>query len=52
MTVGLFAQLLLNGLGLGMLYVMVVLGMDLILRGTKILNFAHGQIYMLGAYVF
>ena len=52
MTVGLFAQLLLNGLGLGMLYVLVVLGMDLILRGTKILNFAHGQIYMLGAYVF
>ncbi|MBW1868967.1 MAG: hypothetical protein JRI73_06650, partial [Deltaproteobacteria bacterium] len=25
-------------------------GMDIILRGTKILNFAHGQFYMLGAY--
>lgn len=52
MTLELFAQLVVNGLGLGMLYVLIVLGIDVILRGTKILNFAHGQVYMLGAYSF
>jgi len=52
MTIELFVQLVLNGLGLGMLYVLIVLGVEVILRGTKILNFAHGQIYMLGAYSF
>lgn len=52
MTLQLFAQLVVNGLGLGMLYVLIVLGIDVILRGTKILNFAHGQVYMLGAYSF
>jgi branched-chain amino acid transport system permease protein len=51
-TTGLFAQLIINGFALGMLYVLIVLGLDIILRGTKILNFAHGQIYMLGAYTF
>jgi len=43
---------LVNGLAIGMLYVLIVLGMDMILRGTRILNFAHGQVYMLGAYAF
>jgi branched-chain amino acid transport system permease protein len=52
MALELLAQLIVNGLGLGMLYVLIVLGIDVILRGTKILNFAHGQIYMLGAYSF
>ena len=52
MSVELFVQLLVNGLAIGMVYVLVVLGIDMILRGTKILNFAHGQVYMLGAYVF
>jgi len=48
----LFAQLIVNGLALGMLYLLIVLGMDIIMRATKILNFAHGQIYMLGAFAF
>jgi len=46
------AQALLNGLLMGMIYVIVVLGLDLIVRGTRIINFAHGQVYMLGAYSF
>lgn len=50
MTLPLFIQLLLNGLSLGMLYLLIVLGMDLIMRLTGIANFAHGQFYMLGAY--
>jgi branched-chain amino acid transport system permease protein len=52
MTVELLIQVIINGLFLGMLYLLIVLGMDIILRATKILNFAHGQIYMLGAFVF
>jgi len=48
----LFAQLTVNGLALGMLYLLIVLGMEIIVRATKILNFAHGQIYMLGAFAF
>jgi branched-chain amino acid transport system permease protein len=52
MNANLFFQLLVNGFAIGMLYVLIVLGMDMILKGTKILNFAHGQIYMLGGYFF
>jgi len=50
MTVSLFFQLLINGIALGLLYMMVVLGLDVILRVTGLINFAHGQIFMLGAY--
>ncbi len=51
MSLGLFIQLLVNALTIGSIYILMVLGLDIILRGTKILNFAHGQLYMLGAYV-
>ena len=51
MSLSLFVQLLVNALTIGSIYVLMVLGLDIILRGTKILNFAHGQLYMLGAYV-
>lgn len=51
MTVSLFAQVLTNGLALGMLFVLFALGFDLILRVTRIFNFAHGEFYMLGGYV-
>lgn len=50
MTFGLIIQLVVNALTIGSVYVLMVLGLDIILRGTKILNFAHGQLYMLGAY--
>ena len=50
MTISLFFQLLINGLALGLLYMLVVLGLDVIVRVTGLVNFAHGQIYMLGAY--
>jgi len=51
MSLGLFIQLLVNALTIGSIYILMVLGLDIILRGTRILNFAHGQLYMLGAYV-
>ena len=51
MTLSLFAQIMTNGLSIGMLYVLFVLGLDLILKVTTLMNFAHGEFYMLGAYV-
>ena len=42
---------LLNGLALGVLYVLIASGMSVIFGMTDILNFAHGVLYMLGAYI-
>jgi branched-chain amino acid transport system permease protein len=50
MTVAVFAQLLVNGLAIGMVYVMVASGLILLLGVVRIFNFAHGEFYMLGAY--
>ena len=51
MTGALFLQLLLNGLAIGMTYVLVASGLILLLGVVKIFNFAHGEFYMLGAYI-
>jgi len=51
MTLSLFSQVLINGLSMGMLIVLVVLGLDVILRLTGIVNFAQGQFYMIAVYV-
>jgi branched-chain amino acid transport system permease protein len=42
---------LLNGLALGVLYILIASGMSVIFGMTDILNFAHGAFYMLGAYL-
>jgi branched-chain amino acid transport system permease protein len=42
---------LLNGLALGLLYVLVSSGLTVIFGISGILNFAHGALFMLGAYV-
>lgn len=51
MTTELFAQLLLNGLSIGLIYVLVASGLILLLGIVRIFNFAHGEFYMLGAYI-
>jgi branched-chain amino acid transport system permease protein len=51
MTLGLFTQILVNGLIMGGIYAMVASGFTLTLGVVKIFNFAQGQFYMLGAYV-
>lgn len=43
-------QIFLNGLGLGALYIMVAMGLTLAFGVMKILNFSHGELYMVGAY--
>ncbi|MHB8916957.1 MAG: branched-chain amino acid ABC transporter permease [Desulfocucumaceae bacterium] len=47
----LFFQQLLNGLTLGSIYCLVALGLTLIYGIMEVPNFAHGHLYMVGAYV-
>ncbi|WP_435105968.1 branched-chain amino acid ABC transporter permease [Arhodomonas sp. AD133] len=44
-------QQLVNGLVLGSFYALVALGYTMIFGVIKLLNFAHGDIYMVGAFV-
>jgi branched-chain amino acid transport system permease protein len=43
-------QLTLNGLMLGLLYALIAAGLSLIFGVMEIINFAHGELLMLGAY--
>jgi branched-chain amino acid transport system permease protein len=47
----LFTQLLVNGLTLGSLYALIALGYTMVYGILKLLNFAHGDVYMVGAFV-
>jgi len=40
-----------NGITLGMLYILVALGLNIILGLMGVINFSHGAFFMLGAYV-
>lgn len=46
----LLAQQLMNGLALGSVYSLIALGYTMVYGIIKLINFAHGEIYMLGAY--
>ncbi|MEU5093585.1 branched-chain amino acid ABC transporter permease [Streptomyces sp. NPDC020996] len=46
-----FIQLVLSGLFVGSFYALVALGYSMVYGIIKLLNFAHGDIYMLGAFV-
>jgi branched-chain amino acid transport system permease protein len=43
-------QSLINGLALGWIYILLAMGLSLIFSIMRILQFAHGEVYMLGAY--
>ena len=47
----LFVQLLVNGITLGSLYALIALGYSMVYGILKLLNFAHGDVYMVGAFV-
>jgi len=47
-----FLQFLTTGLSNGSIYALIALGFVLIYKSTKVLNFAQGELLMLGAYVF
>jgi branched-chain amino acid transport system permease protein len=44
-------QLLRNGLVLGSLYALIALGYTMVYGVLKLLNFAHGDVYMVGAFL-
>jgi len=44
-------DLIIIGLSVGMVYALVALGISLIFSGLDIVHFAHGEIYMLGAFI-
>ena len=45
-----FAHQLVNGIVLGSFYALVALGYTMVFGVVKLLNFAHGELYMVGAY--
>lgn len=49
MDVTLLAQLLVDGLAVGLIYALLAVGLSLIFGVLQIVNFAHGEFYMLGA---
>ncbi len=48
----LILSLLLNGIGLGLVYAAVAMGFSLVLGISGVINFSHGIIYAFGAYFF
>ncbi|OZI31539.1 branched-chain amino acid ABC transporter permease [Bordetella genomosp. 10] len=49
-TSTLLAQALVNGLIIGLLYLLMAVGFTLVFGVMRIVNFAHGEFYMLGAF--
>lgn len=45
-----FLQQVLNGLSVGLVYALVAIGFTLIFGVLNVVNFAHGEVYMLGAF--
>lgn len=46
-----YIQLLITGVSMGMLYALMAMGLILIVKAVGVLNFAHGQLFMLGGYL-
>src|SRR3982074_3284633 len=45
-----FLQQLMNGLSLGSIYALIALGYTMVYGVLRLINFAHGDVYMLGAF--
>ncbi len=46
-----FTQQLINGLTLGMMYGLIAIGYSMVYGIIGMINFAHGEIYMIGAFI-
>lgn len=51
MTVALLFQHIVNALSLGSLYALIAIGYTMVYGILRLINFAHGDVFMLGAYV-
>src|SRR5207244_3668391 len=47
----LLLQILLNGIGVGAIYALIALGYTMVYGVLKLINFAHGDVFMIGAMV-
>ena len=45
-----FVQQLINGLNIGAIYALIALGYTMVYGILRLINFAHGDIYMVGAF--
>ena len=45
-----FLQQFINGLSLGAIYALIALGYTMVYGVLRLINFAHGDVYMLGAF--
>jgi branched-chain amino acid transport system permease protein len=52
MDMGIFLQLLVNGISLGFIYSLSALGFVMIFKSSSVLNFAHGELMAFGAFLF
>ncbi len=50
-NLGVFFQQILNGLQLGFIYALIALGYTMVYGIVKLINFAHGDVFMVGAFV-
>ena len=46
-----FLQYLINGISIGAVYAIIALGYTMVYGIAKMLNFAHGDVIMVGAYM-
>lgn len=46
-----FLQQLVNGLSLGAIYALIALGYTMVYGTLQLINFAHGEVYMMGAFI-
>lgn len=44
-------QQLINGLFLGSIYALLALGYTMVYGIIKLINFAHGEVYMIGSFI-
>jgi branched-chain amino acid transport system permease protein len=47
-----FLQLFIQGLSVGFLYALAALGFVMIFKSSSVLNFAHGELLAIGAFIF
>ena len=51
LLIGIFPQVLLDGLTLGFMYALIALGYTMVYGVLQLINFAHGDLFMLGAMI-
>ncbi len=50
-TIEIFFQQIVNGLTIGMIYALIALGYTIVYGIAQLINFAHGEVFMVGAYL-